>query len=79
MAAAGAVSTSGTGEVAGSREGMAELVMFTVAVVFASPNGSVGAVNVYDDKPILVEDDAPVVDVTVLKVCPVGGGGQTKR
>ena len=47
MAATGAVSTSGTGEVAGTREGMVELVMFTIVTLVALATGSVGVVNTY--------------------------------
>ena len=46
--AAGAVSTSGTGAVAGIRKGMVELVMFTIGTVVAFATGSVGVVNTYD-------------------------------
>ena len=47
MAATGAVSTSGTGEVVGIRKGMVELVMFTIATLVAFATGSVGVVNTY--------------------------------
>ena len=48
MAATGAVSTSGTGAVAGTKKGMVELVMFTVATLVAFATGAVGVVNTYD-------------------------------
>lgn len=64
-AATGAVSISGTGELTGV--GMVELVMCMVVVTFASMDGSVGVVNIYDAESVLVGDGA------------VRGGGQTER